>query len=227
MTIKNWPENERPREKLLARGAYALSDAELLAIFLRTGCKGKSAVDLARDLLARFKTLRELLESDASQITQLPGIGLTKFTQLQAAVELSRRHLASSLDRAFEINSSEEVKTYLRAQLRHHQQEVFACLFLDQQHRLIAFEKLFYGSINQASVYPREILKRALHHNAASIIFAHNHPSGFAEPSLADQELTKELSKVLNIIDVKVIDHFVVGDDKTVSFAELGWLSYS
>jgi DNA repair protein RadC len=224
MAIKDWPSDERPQEKLLTKGASALSDAELLAICLRNGCKGKSAVDLARELLQQFNGLRHLLESSTQELTRVPGMGLTKSVQLQAVIELARRHFASSLDRTLELSSSEEVKLYLRAQLRHHGQEVFACLFLDQQHRLIAFEKLFYGSVNQASVYPREVVKRALHHNAAAVILAHNHPSGVAKPSSSDRELTRELSQTLSIVDVKVVDHLIVGDYEVASFAEYGWL---
>lgn len=222
MAIKHWPEAERPREKLLKHGPKQLSDAELLAIFLRTGCKGISAVDLARQLLQRFGTLRSLLEADQQDFCSAKGLGLAKFSQLQAILEMSRRHLAESLQRDASLNSSQAVKHYLLSQLRHQSREVFSALFLDSQHRLIHYQELFQGTIDCASVYPREVVKEALKHNCAAIIFAHNHPSGIAEPSPADQNITNRLIQALALLDIRVLDHIIVGEGETVSFAERG-----
>ena len=191
MTIKNWPKSERPREKLLRQGPAALSDAELLAIFLRTGCYGKSAVDVARDLLVQFNGLRCLLEADKKTFCRGRGLGDAKYTQLQAVLEMSRRHLSETLKKNTLLTRSESVKHYLTSRLRHRQQEVFAVLFLDGQHRLLACEELFFGTINSAHVHPREVVRRALHHNAAALILAHNHPSGVAEPSQCDRLITE------------------------------------
>ncbi len=224
MAITDWPTDERPREKLLARGAQMLSDAELLAIFLRTGCKGKSAVDLARDLLLRFGGLRQLLESSHDNFCQAHGLGTAKYAQLQAVLEMSRRHLAASLGTRQSLTSSTAVKDYLRSMLRHRQSEVFVGLFLDSQHQLIACDELFQGTIDGASVYPREVVKHALRHNAAAIIFAHNHPSGIAEPSDADRAITHRLKEALNLVDIRTLDHLIVGDNSVVSFAERGLL---
>lgn len=224
MAIRNWPLSERPREKLLAKGASVLSDAELLAIFLRTGCAGKSAVDLARDLLLRFGGLRPLLESDQQTFCQAKGLGEAKYTQLQAVLEMSKRHLSETLKRGSSFTQANQVKQFLMSQLRHRQREVFAVLCLDSQHSLIAFEELFKGSINCAHVHPREIVKCALRHNAAAVILAHNHPSGLSEPSQSDCLVTSDIVKALNLVDVKVLDHMVVGDAKVSSFAELGLL---
>jgi len=222
MTITHWPTHERPREKLIASGAAALSDAELLAIFIRIGTRGKTAVDLARDLLMKFGGLRNLLALDHQQFCQYHGLGTAKYAQLQAALEIGRRHLQEMLRRENVLTKSEETRLYLSAKLRGHQQEVFACLFLDNQHRVIDFEELFYGTIDQATVHPREVVKRALAHNAAAIIFAHNHPSGIAHPSEADKAITQELIKAMNLIEVRVLDHFIVGDQEVVSLAEIG-----
>lgn len=224
MAITDWPADERPREKLLTRGAPMLSDAELLAIFLRTGCKGKSAVDLARELLQRFGGLRQLLESSHDHFCEAHGLGTAKYVQLQAVLEMSRRHLASSLGVRKTLSSSSTVKDYLRSMLRHRQSEVFVGLFLDSQHQLIACDELFQGTIDGASVYPREVVKHALRHNAAAMIFAHNHPSGIAEPSDADRAITLRLKEALNLVDIRTLDHLVVGDDNVVSFAERGLL---
>ncbi|WP_028470631.1 RadC family protein [Neptunomonas japonica] len=224
MAITDWPELERPREKLLAQGASSLSDAELLAIFLRTGIKGTSAVDLARDLLNRFDGLRPLLESSQEEFCEAPGLGPAKYAQLQAVLEMSRRHLMAALQRGELMGSPEAVRHYLIAQMRHHQQEVFACLFLDNKHRVIRFEPMFYGTIDAASVYPREVVKRALSLNAAAVIFSHNHPSGVAEPSLADKQITKRLVDGLQLVDIRVLDHMIVGDPDVISFAEQGLL---
>ncbi len=224
MAISDWPEAERPRERLLAQGAAALSDAELLAIFLRTGCAGKSAVDLARDLLVRFGSLRRLLEADQEAFCAAQGLGQAKFTQLQAVLEMARRHMSESLQRSDAFTSPARVKEFVAAHLRHRQQEVFAVLWLDNQHRLIAYRELFQGTIDGASVYPREVVKQALAINAAAVIFTHNHPSGVAEPSQADQRITVRLRDALALVDIRVLDHLVVGDGEVVSFAEKGLL---
>ncbi|MDH5184590.1 MAG: DNA repair protein RadC [Gammaproteobacteria bacterium] len=224
MSIKDWPAAERPREKLLAQGAAALSDAELLAIFLRTGISGRSAVDLARDLLVEFDGLRPLLEAREKEFCLHMGLGPAKFVQLQAVLEMARRHLAANLARGDALSSPDDTRNYLSAQLRHYPYEVFACLFLDNRNRVIAFEELFRGTINGSSVHPREVIRRALEHNAAALILAHNHPSGVAEPSQADRQLTERLKETLGQVDVRVLDHIVVGDGEQVSFAERGWL---
>ena len=224
MSIKDWPAQERPREKLLERGAQALTDAELLAIFLRTGVAGKSAVDLARQLLGEFGSLRALLEADLTAFSAHLGLGPAKFSQLQAVLEMGRRHLAEGLKRDSALESPQQVRDYLKARLRHEPHEIFGCLFLDTRHRVLAFEALFHGTIDGASVYPRQVVKRALAHNAAAVILTHNHPSGIAEPSQADRLLTTRLKDALALIDVRVLDHFIVGDGEPLSMAEYGWL---
>jgi DNA repair protein RadC len=222
MPITDWPANERPREKLLERGAANLTDAELLAIFLRTGSRGRTAVDLARELLGRFGGLRALLRA-ARDDCAVPGFGLAKYAQLQAALEISRRHLAEALARRDAIKDPAAVRRLLQARLRDREHETFAALFLDNQHRVIAYDELSQGTIDGASVYPREVIKAALRHGAAAVIFAHNHPSGVAEPSAADRTLTERLKAALAQVDIRVLDHFVVGE-QVVSFAERGWL---
>lgn len=224
MPICDWPAAERPREKLLNRGPETLSDAELLAIFLRTGVRGKSAVDLARDLLADFGGLRPLLEANQATFCARPGLGSAKFAQLQATLEMSRRHLHEHLLRGEALSDPAATRRYLMARLRDLPHEVFACLFLDNRHRVIAYETLFTGTINGASVHPREVVRHVLSHNAAALILAHNHPSGVAEPSQADRQLTQRLSDAMALIDVRILDHFVIGDGEAVSFAERGWL---
>ncbi|NOZ51925.1 MAG: JAB domain-containing protein [Gammaproteobacteria bacterium] len=224
MSILDWPSEERPREKMLLRGPAALSDAELLAIFLRTGVKGKTAVDVARELLTQFGSLRGLLEANQRQFCAGLGLGKAKFTQLQATVEMSRRYLAETLQRGDTLRNPNDTRQYLLAKMRDLPHEVFACLFLDNRNRVMSFDEMFQGTINGASVYPREVVKRALHHNAAAMILAHNHPSGIAEPSKADRSLTQQLKQALALVDVRVLDHIVVGDGHTVSFAERGWL---
>ncbi|HET19994.1 MAG TPA: JAB domain-containing protein [Chromatiales bacterium] len=196
MAITDWPEDERPREKLLRHGPATLSDAELLAIFLRTGVAGKSAVDLARELLAGFGGLRPLLNASRTDFCAGQGLGDAKYAQLQAVLEMARRHL----------------------------REVFLALFLDTRHRLIAAEELFLGTLGEAVVHPREVVRRAMHHNASALIVAHNHPSGVAEPSRADEVVTLRLKEALGMVDVRLLDHFVVGDGETVSLAERGLL---
>ena len=224
MSIRDWPAAERPREKLLEQGATALSDAELLAIFLRTGVAGHSAVDLARHLLNEFGGLRALLEAEQSAFISHLGLGPAKFAQLQAVLEMARRHLAETLRRDSALESPQAVRDYLKARLRHEPHEVFGCLFLDAKHRVLAFEILFQGSIDGASVYPRQVVKRALAHNAAAAILTHNHPSGVAEPSQADRVLTQRLKDALALVEVRVLDHFIVGDGEPLSMAEHGWM---
>ena len=224
MAIMDWPTHERPRKKRLLRGAQALSDAELLAIFLRTGTKGKTAVDLARELLIQFGSLRGLLEADCQQFCKSPGLGEAKFTQLQATLEMSRRYLAEKMARGDALNNPQDTHRYLMAKTRDYRQEVFACLYLDNHHQVISFDEMFFGTINMASVHPREIVQRAMKHNASAVILARNHPSGIAEPSQADRDLTMQLQKSLALVEVRVLDHVVVGDGTTVSFAERGWI---
>jgi DNA repair protein RadC len=222
MAITDWPEGERPREKLLSRGAASLSDAELLAIFLRTGVAGKSAVDLARELLTRSGSLTRLFAADEADFCTVRGMGQAKFVQLQAVLEMSRRALKEELHRGDALNSPNVVRDYLQLLLGGRHQEVFLVLFLDTQHRVIAFEELFHGTLSQTSVYPREVVKRALAHNAAAVILAHNHPSGVAEPSQSDRLLTDALKQALSLVDVRVLDHFIVAMGQTLSFAEKG-----
>lgn len=224
MSIRDWPAAERPREKLLEQGSASLSDAELLAIFLRTGVSGKSAVDLARHLLLQFGSLRALLEADQLTFSHQLGLGPAKFAQLQAVLEMARRHLAERLRRGSVLDSPLVVRDYLKALLRHEPHEVFGCLFLDTKHRVLGFEALFRGSIDTTSVYPREVVKRALAYNAAALILCHNHPSGIAEPSQADRVLTQRLQKALDLIDVRVLDHFIIGEGDPLSMSEYGWM---
>lgn len=221
MAITDWPLELRPREKLLAQGATSLTDAELLAIFLRTGVKGKTAVDLAHELLEDFSGLRPLFEADLTRFSQSHGLGEAKYVQLQAVLEMSRRYLDERLKRGDPLSDPESVRNFLISQLRDYPHEVFACLYLDNRHRVIKFEELFRGTIDSASVYPREVVKRALHFNAAAIIFAHNHPSGIAEPSASDERITQRLISALKLMDIRVLDHFIVGDYIT-SMAERG-----
>ena len=224
MAITDWPTLERPREKLLQFGARALSDAELLAIFLRTGVRGKSAVDLARELLARCGSLCALFAIKRSELAGLPGLGDAKFSQLQAVLEMARRTLAEPLRAGDALCSPGSVRDYLRLTLIGRDHEVFVAVLLDAQNRVLACEELFRGTLTQTSVYPREVVKRALHHNAAALIFAHNHPSGIAEPSRSDESLTQALKQALSLVDVKVLDHFVIGAGAAMSFAERGLL---
>jgi DNA repair protein RadC len=223
-SIRDWPISERPREKLLARGPATLSDAELLAIFLRTGVHGKTAVDLARELLQTWGGLRPLLDSGQTEFCSHHGLGAAKYAQLQAVLEMARRHLREQLSREDALENPEATRHYLTSRLRHLGHEVFACLFLDNRHRVMAFEELFRGTIDGASVHPREVVKRALHHNASAIILAHNHPSGVAEPSRADIQLTRRLTEALALVDIRVLDHLVIGDGDGASFAERGLL---
>lgn len=224
MTIRDWPEQERPREKLLSKGVAYLTDAELLAIFLGNGTRGKSALDLARSLLRHFGGLRGILESGAEEFCSQQGLGPGKYAQLQAVQELAQRHLLESLQRKDVLTSAALSRRYVKSKLRAYHREVFLCLFLDSQHRVIAQEELFQGSIDSATVYPREVLSRAFYHNAAALIFAHNHPSGAAEPSEADIAITRRLKSALDLVDIKTLDHLVVGDETVTSMAERGLL---
>jgi DNA repair protein RadC len=224
MPINDWPEDDRPREKLLAKGPGSLSDAELLAIFLRTGTRGKSAVDLARILLGKFGSLAGLVAASREAFCDVPGLGNAKYAQLHAATELTRRALAAEMKSGLNLSSPTAVRDFLRLSIQNRQVEVFVGLFLDAQNRVLAVEELFSGTLTQTSVFPREVVRRALHHNAAGVIFAHNHPSGVAEPSHADETLTQALKEALALIDVRVLDHFVVGKGATLSFAERGLL---
>lgn len=224
MGISDWPEGERPREKLLTKGAQSLSEAELLAIFLRTGVAGKSAVDMARDLIKRFGSLTHLFNATQKEFCEAPGLGPAKYAQLQAVLEMARRALDEKIKAGDALNSPKAVRDYLCLALAGREYEVFAGIFLDAQNRVLAVEELFSGTLGQTSVFPREVVKRALHHNAAGVIFAHNHPSGLAEPSGADEALTAALKKSLALVDVKVLDHFIVGSGAIMSFAERGLL---
>lgn len=222
MAIADWPAAERPREKLLNGGAQVLSDAELLAIFLRTGRRGRSAVDLARDLLSEFGSLNALCAADRRRLCAVPGLGAAKFAQLQAGLELARRALSAELTERNVLGSPREVRDFLRISLQNLGHEAFLGIFLDTRNRVIASDELARGSLTSASVYPREVVKRALHHNAASMIFAHNHPTGDTEPSAADRALTVTLQDALKLIDVNVLDHFIVADNGILSFKERG-----
>jgi DNA repair protein RadC len=225
LSIKDWPKSQRPREKLINQGAFSLTDAELLAIFLRTGSKGLDAVSLAQQLIDSFGGLKGLLQADKTTFCQGLGLGEAKYSQLQAVLEMARRHHHEALADGVTLNGSSLVKEYVSHQLKAYQREVFACLFLDNGHRLLAFEELFYGTLTEASVYPREVVKSALKHNAAAVIFAHNHPSsGSSMPSASDRLLTTRLIEALSLVDIKVLDHCIVGDQKVGSFAELGYL---
>ena len=224
MSIRDWPAAERPREMLLEQGSASLSDAELLAIFLRTGVSGRSAVDVARHLLSKFGSLRALLEADQSTFSRELGLGPAKFAQLQAVQEMGRRHMAERLRNKSVLENPQAVREYLKALLRHELHEVFGCLFLDSRHQVLTFEALFHGSIDNTSVHPRQVVKRALANNAAALILCHNHPSGNSTPSQADRKLTKRLQEALLLVDVRVLDHFIVGDGDPLSMAEYGWM---
>jgi DNA repair protein RadC len=224
MSIRQWPSAERPREKLLERGAGALSDAELLALLLGSGTRGASAVDLARTLLTDFGSLRHLLNAEAARCLATCGLGPARYATLKAAVELSRRHFREELRLGPALAAPEATRTFLLAQLRDRPYEVFCCLYLDNRHRLIAFEELFRGTIDRAGVHPREVLRQTLLHNAAAVMFAHNHPSGVLEPSQADELITRRLKEALALIDVRVLDHFIIGDGQCFSFCEHGLL---
>ena len=222
MAIRDWPIDERPREKLIERGASALSDAELLAILLRNGVRGRSAVDLAREILLAFGSLRQLIAADRARFCAGAGLGLARYAELQAAAEISRRQLSETLKAGPLLGSPRATREFLSACLRDLEHEMFCCLYLDKRHRLIQFEELFRGTIDGASVHPREIVKLALRRNAAAIIIAHNHPSGIAEPSQADELITQRVKEALALVDIRLLDHVIVGDGMTVSLAERG-----
>jgi len=224
MAISDWPESERPREKLLARGAASLSNAELLALFLRTGTREASAVDLARDLLTAFGGLRGILGASRARFCAHPGMGDSKYAQLQAVRELAQRSLEEKLLRTDVFTHSGATRRYIQSRLGNRSREVFMVLFLDNQHRLIAQEELFLGTIDGATVHPREVVKQALFHNAAALIMAHNHPSGVCEPSQADISITRRLKQLLEEVDIRTLDHLIVGDGEVRSLAEQGLL---
>lgn len=223
MPITDWPAESRPRERLLSQGAQALSDAELLAVFLRTGVRGRSAVDLGRDLIARFGSLPGLLAADPAGM-RLPGLGSAKAAQLKAVLELARRSVQHDMQRSSALSSPQAVRDYLRLLLGDRPHEVFAVVYLDAQHRVIKTLELFRGTLTQTSVYPREVVIEALALGAAAVIFTHNHPSGCCEPSRADEHLTQTLKTALSVVEIRVLDHFIVTRDTVLSFAERGLL---
>jgi len=227
MSIKFWPADDQPREKLLQRGAASLSDAELLAIFLRIGMKGKSAVDLARDLLKRFGSLQGIFSASRQELCEVGGIGTAKFSQFQAVLEMSRRALVEKIAHTDALSSPGTVRDYLRLSLQTLPYEVFMGIFLNAQNRVISCDELSRGTIDQAPVFPREVVKRALAHNATAVIFAHNHPAGSPEPSQADRHLTRALTNALGMVDVRVLDHFVIAPGSILSFAERGLMPYA
>lgn len=224
MPITDWPLEDRPREKLLNKGEKALTDAELIAIFLKTGTRGKTALDLAREWLAEHGGLKKLLGAPPALLLKKSGIGKAKYASLKAAMELGLRYLNQDLPKGALLNSSHASQQFLADKLRHYHHEVFACLFVDGRFRLIAFEELFHGTLNEAAIYPREIVKRALAHHAAKIILAHNHPSGHPEPSLADKEVTSQIKAALALVDIEVVDHIIIGHPHHFSFAESGMI---
>jgi DNA repair protein RadC len=224
MAIRDWPSDERPREKLLEKGAAALSDAELLAILLRTGMPGRSALDVARNLIGSFGSLRKLISAHRRRFCAEPGLGPARFAELQAAIEISRRLLTESLKTGPSLSNPRSTCDFLTSKLRDLEHEVFCCLYLDKRHRLIEFEQLFRGTIDGANVYPREIVKVALQRNCAAVIVAHNHPSGVPEPSHADELITQRVKEALALVDIRLLDHIIVGDGVTVSLAERGLL---
>ncbi len=224
MSIRDWPKSEQPREKLLKFGAPALSEAELIAIFLRNGTHGRTAMDVARDLLQQFGSVRGLLTASPAKFCNAPGLGLTRYATLHAMLELVRRHFLEVMQSGPALLNPQATRDYLRARLRDLPHEVFGCVYLDNRHRVIAFEELFRGTLDGASVYPREVVKQALAHNAAALILVHNHPSGVAEPSQADELITRRLKNALNLVEIRVLDHLIVGDSRCESFAERGLL---
>ncbi len=224
MPITDWPPSERPREKLFELGVAALSEAELLALLLGSGCAGTSALSLARQLLGEFGDLNGLMTADRHQVQAVRGLGPARYARLQAALELARRYLGGSMKRGRSLTSPDATRSFLRARLCDRPYEVFCCLYLDNRNRVIRFEELFRGTIDGTSVHPREVVRRALGHNAAAVIFAHNHPSGIAEPSRADEWITGRLKQALGLIDIRVLDHLIVGAGECVSFAERGLL---
>lgn len=224
MSLKRFPAESMPREKLLSHGPQSLTDAELLAIFLRTGTQGMNVLELASHLLQEFGSLRALFSAPEEKFCAYKGLGQAKYVQLRAVLEMTQRYLAETLKRGEALTSPQQTKLYLSGLLRDKQREEFFVLFLDNQHRVICGEPLFQGTIDAASVYPREVVKRALEHNSAALILAHNHPSGVAEPSQSDRRITRRISDALALVDIRVLDHFVVGDGEVISFVERGWI---
>lgn len=224
MRIRDWPAGERPREKLLLNGAASLSTAELLALLIGHGRPGQTALDIAREGLVHFDGLRHLLDAAPTQISARPGWGPARTARLLAAAELGRRYLGEGLGRGDKLCSPQATREFLRARLRGYDHEVFAVVFLDNQHRVITVEELFRGTLDSCSVHPREVVKRSLAHRAGAVILAHNHPSGVAEPSPADRQITRRLQEALALVEVRTLDHLVIGDGEPVSFAERGWL---
>lgn len=224
MKIHDWPASERPRERLISQGAQSLSDAELLALFIGQGLPGLNAVDLARVWLTQTRSLPELLSQQLQEFKQLPGAGDARFVLLQAAVELGRRAIGQTLVNGDPLASPQAVQQFLERELARQPREHFGCLYLDSQHRALHWEVLFSGTLNAAAVYPREVVKASLARGAAAVILAHNHPSGVAEPSLADRQITDRLVLALELVDIKVLDHLVIGAGDSVSFAQRGWL---
>jgi len=222
--LKDWPIDERPREKLLNQGADSLSDAELLAIFLRTGVKGCHVVDLARQLINDFGSISAIYRATAAEFCQRKCLGIAKYVQLQACLAMTKRYLAEELQQGVGLTSSQQSKDYLIAELRNESREVFGVLFLDNQHQVIAFERLFNGTLNSAAVYPRIVLERVIKQQAAAVILAHNHPSGVAEASQADKHITQQLQQTLALIDVRVLDHMIIAGHQCYSFSEQGLL---
>lgn len=222
MRINDWPLSERPRERLLEHGPASLSDAELLAILLRTGARGRSALDLSRHLISEYGGLRGLLEAGCDDLCRQPGLGPAKYAQIHAALELARRHLKARLQRGEALTSPDATRRFLAAELRHRPHELFCALLLDTRHRVISFEPMFSGTIDAAHVHPRVVVERALSRQAAAVIVAHNHPSGVAEPSQADLAITRRLRDALGLVDIRLLDHFIVGDGEVVSLAERG-----
>jgi DNA repair protein RadC len=224
MPITDWPKEDRPREKLLQFGEEKLTDAELMAIFIATGRRGRTALDIAKELLSTHGGLKKLLRLSAQELIQTPGLGVAKYAALKAAIELGKRYQEEYVPVGEVLNSSAATQKFLATRLRELPSEVFACLFLDTHLRLIRFEVLFQGTINETNIYPREIVRRGMSYNAAKVILAHNHPSGKALPSLADKNITVIIQNALRLVDIEVIDHIIVGDPDNFSFAELGML---
>ncbi len=224
MSIKHWPAGERPREKLLRHGVQSLSEAELLAICFGSGVPGEDAVGFARSLLRHFGGLRPLLNAEQRELCQTPGLGEARYAKLQVIKEIGRRHLLEKLQRGAALTDPDLTRRYVRACLRDRQREVFLCIFLDNKHAVLQAEEMFLGTLNTTCVYPREVVRACMRCNAAAVIFAHNHPSGVAEPSVADRKMTRKLQDALELVDVRVLDHLVVGDGREISFAEEGLL---
>lgn len=221
--LKYWPSGERPREKLLKLGAVSLSDAELLAIFLRTGVKGCNVVDLSRRLLLSFGSLANIFSANQDEFCQHHGLGIAKYVQLQAGLEMSKRYLAEQLaQQGSALTSSQATREYLISELRNETREVFAVLFLDNQHQVLKFQRLFFGTLDSAAVYPRVVVEQALKNHATAVILAHNHPSGIAEASVADKQITHKLKQALELVDIRVIDHMIIAGPQCYSFAENG-----